>query len=170
MSERLFAMDIEKREFNRKMRGYDCDEVRSYLRSVAEELARVTLENHALRDETRAAAGRLDEVRDRERTLQETLVTAQRLSDEMREKTRAESDIMIREARVKAERILEQAQDQLYEIENEIGRLRLEKDAFENRLRCIVDEHLALLELRKQERNELDNVRFLRRRSTTEVG
>jgi hypothetical protein len=66
--------------------------------------------------------------------------------------------------------LLEQAQDQLHALENEIGRLRLEKDAFENRLRAAIEEHLSLLDLRKQEKADTDNLRFLRRRSTTDVG
>jgi len=170
MSERLFAMDVEKREFARKMRGYDVDEVRAFLRAAADEIGRLNLENQTVRDEIGALNARLDEFRERERALQDTLVTAQKISGEMKEKSQKESDLLIREARLKAERILEQAQDQLHLIENEIGRLRLEKDAFENRLRSLIDEHLALLDLRKQERGDLDNLRFLRRRSTNEVG
>ena len=108
--------------------------------------------------------------KERERALQETLVTAQRMSSDLKDRSKAEADLLVREARVKAERVLEQAQDQLHALENEIGRLRLEKDAFENRLRSAIEEHLSLLDLRKQEKADLDNLRFLRRRSTTDVG
>jgi len=170
MSERLSAMDVERQEFSRKMRGYDTDEVRLYLRAVAEEVGRLNLDNQMLLEEVGQLKARLDDFRERERTLQDTLLTAQRMTGEMKEKSQKESDLLVKEARLKAERILEQAQDQLHMIENEIGRLRLEKDAFENRLRSLVDEHLALLDLRKQERGDLDNLRFLRRRSTNEVG
>ena len=170
MSERLSAMDVERQEFSRKMRGYDTDEVRLYLRAVAEEVGRLNLDNQVLLEEVGQLKTRLDDFRERERTLQDTLLTAQKMTGEMKEKSQRESDLLVKEARLKAERILEQAQDQLHMIENEIGRLRLEKDAFENRLRSVIDEHLALLDLRKQERGDLDNLRFLRRRSTNEVG
>lgn len=170
MSTRLTAMDIEKQEFARKMRGYDPDEVKMFLRAVAEEIERVNLENATLREESGGLTRRLDDFKDRERTLQETLVTAQRMSAELKEQSRHEADLLVREARVKAERLLEQAQDQLLALDNEIGRLRLEKDAFENRVRAAIEEHLSLLDLRKQERADTDNLRFLRRRSTTDVG
>lgn len=170
MSTRLTAMDIEKQEFTRKMRGYDPDEVQLFLRAVAEEIERVNLENATLTEESGVLRSRLEDFRDRERTLQETLVTAQLMSAELKQRSKAEAELLVKEARFKAERLLEQAQDQLHALENEIGRLRLEKDAFENRLRAAIDEHLALLDLRKQEKDDVDNLRFLRRRSTTDVG
>src|SRR5882672_6732806 len=170
MSTRLTAMDIEKQTFTRRMRGYDADEVQLFLRAVAEEIERVNLEHASLREETGTLRERLDDFKDRERALQETLVTAQQMSADIKERSKAEADLLIKEARFKAERLLGQAQDQLQALENEIGRLRLEKDAFENRLRAAIEEHLSLLDLRKQEKVDMDNLRFLRRRSTTDVG
>lgn len=170
MSARLTARDVETQDFSRKMRGHDPDEVRLFLKAVAEEVERLNLENGTLADENATLRDRIEDFKERERTLQETLVTAQRMSEDMKERSRAEADLLVREARVKAERVLEQAQDQLQALENEIGRLRLEKEAFENRLRNAIEEHLSLLDLRKQEKADLDNLRFLRRRSTTDVG
>jgi cell division initiation protein len=170
MSTRLTAMDIEKQTFTRRMRGYDSDEVQLFLRAVAEEIERVNLENATFREDNGALRQRLDDFKDRERTLQETLVTAQLMSADLRDRSRAEADLLVKEARFKAERLLEQAQDQLQALENEIGRLRIEKGAFENRLRAAIEEHLSLLDLRKQEKADIDNLRFLRRRSTTDVG
>jgi cell division initiation protein len=167
MTTRLTAMDVDKQEFPRQLRGYAADDVRLYLRSVAEEIERLNLENGTLREEAGQLRERLEDFRERERMLQETLVSAQRMTEQMKEKSQRESDLLIKEARIKAERLLEQAQDQLLQIENEIGRLRLERDAFETRLRSGIEEHLALLDLRKKETGELDNLRFLRRRTTT---
>lgn len=170
MSDRMTAMDVEKQEFTRKMRGYDPDEVRLYLKAVAEEIARLQLDNQMQREELGRLQTRLEDFRERERTLQETLVTAQKMSEEMKGKSAKEAELLVKEARLKGERILEQAQDQLQMLENEIGRLRLEKDAFENRLRAMLEEHVALLDLRKQEKGDLDNLRFLRRRSSGDIG
>ena len=171
MSSRLTAMDVEKQEFKAAFRGYEREEVRLFLSAVAEEVERLNLDNAALREEAGTLRGRLEDFKERERTLQETLLTAQKMSEELVGKSQKESELLVKEARIKAERLLEQAQDQLSMLEAEIGRVKLERDAFENRLRSAIEEHLALLDIRKQERAELDNVRFLRRRSTsTEAG
>lgn len=170
MSDRMTAMDVERQEFARKMRGYDVDEVRLYLRAVAEEVARLQLDNQTQREEIGRLGARLEDFRERERTLQETLLTAQKMAEEMKGKSAKEAELLVKEARLKGERILEQAQDQLQMLENEIGRLRLEKEAFENRLRAMIEEHVALLDLRKQEKGDLDNLRFLRRRTSGDLG
>ena len=170
MSTRLTAMDVAKQDFSRKMRGFDTEEVGLFLKAVAEEIERLNLENQGLMEEAGTLRTLVEDFKERERALQETLVTAQRMSSDLKDRSKAEADLLVREARVKAERVLEQAQDQLHALENEIGRLRLEKDAFENRLRSTIEEHLSLLDLRKQEKADLDNLRFLRRRSTTDVG
>src|SRR6267143_334376 len=113
MSTRLTAMDIEKQTFTRRMRGYDADEVQLFLRAIAEEIGRINLETGTLRE-------RLDDYKDRERALQETLVTAQQMSADIRDRSKAEADLLIKEARFKAARLLGQAQDQLQALENEV--------------------------------------------------
>lgn len=170
MSSRLTAMDIEGQEFPSKLRGYDRNEVRLYLRSVAEEVERLNLENATLREERGRLSDELDEHRSRQRSLQEALVAAQSLAAEVKEQARSESEHVLQEARMRAERMLEQAQDQLSKIEEEIGRAKVERDTFENRVRNVLEEHQALLDLRKMEREQTENVRFLHRRSSAETG
>ena len=125
MSDRLSAMDIEGQEFPKKLRGYAPEEVRLYLRSVAEEL---------------------------------------------KEAARKEAELLIQESRMKGERLLEQAQDQLSRIEAEISRTRLERNSFDSRLRTILEEHIAMLDLREKEREDHENLRFMHRRSGSETG
>jgi cell division initiation protein len=169
MSERLTARDVEGQDFKRTLRGYDCDEVRMYLRSVAEEIERLNLQNAELGEQVGNLEQRLGDFQTREKTLQETLVTAQRMADELKEKTVTESELLVKEARIKAERMLQQAQDQLAQIEAEISRTRLERDMFENRLRSLIEEHQSMIDLRKTERGEHDNVTYLRRRAASDA-
>ena len=163
MSDRLTAMDIHKQQFHRQWRGLDAEEVRMYLQSVAEEVERLHLQDGEQREELGQLRGQLVELRARERTLQETLVTAQKMSDELAERSRAHADLIVKEARMKAERILQDHQDQLARLEAEISRAKLERDLFEKRLRATIDEHVDLLERRKESRGGFDNVHPLRR-------
>ena len=170
MSTRLTAMEVEGQEFPRKVRGYDPDDVRLYLRSVAAEIEKLNLENGSLREELGRLKEQIHEHRDRDRSLRETLVTAKEMAEGLKDRSREESDLMIKEARLKSERLLERAQDQLARIEAETSRAKLERDFFENRLRSAIEEHEALLDLRKRERSGTDNLRFLRRRTAAEAG
>jgi cell division initiation protein len=170
MSDRLTAMDIENQKFPRKLRGYAREEVRMYLASVAEEIQRLNLANAELREEAGRLRDDLEAMKSRERTLQETLVSAQKMSGEMKDQAKRDSDLLLREARMRAERMLEQAQDQLARIEDEISRAKLERDAFESRLRSAAEEHIAMLDLRARDRESVENLHFLHRKTGSEAG
>jgi cell division initiation protein len=163
-------MDVEKQEFGRRMRGYDPEEVRMYLRSVAEEIERVTLENSEMLEEIGRLKEQQKELSSRETLLQETLVSAQKMSEEMKERSRKEAELLVRDARMKSERMLQEAQDQLANLEAAISRCKIEKELFEKRLRSALDEHRTLLENRGEKEAELGNVHVLHRRTSSEVG
>lgn len=167
---RLTAMEIEKQDFRRKVRGFDPDDVQMYLKSVAEEVERLNLENGELREEVGRLKHAAAEIRGREQALQQTLVTAQNMTGEMKEKAKAEAELVVRRARLNSERMLQQAQDQLARLETEISRCRLERDLFERRLRGTIEEHMSLLESRQNGDREVDNLHVLPRRAKSEAG
>ncbi len=171
MSTRITPMDIERQEFPRKMRGYDVEQVRMYLKAIAEEIERVNLENAELLEEIGELRVRNEAYAEREQTLQQTLVTAQNMSGEMKERARSEADLVVREARLSSERMLQQAQDQLARLDAEISRCKLERDLFERRLRGVIDEHLRMLDQRREaETRPADNVHPLPRRAVADAG
>ena len=170
MSNRLTAMDVNNQEFRTKMRGYEPDEVRLYLKSVAEEIERLNLENGELREQVGTLKTEAEEFRTRETTLQQTLVTAQKMSAELKDRSKAEAELVMKQARLKAERALQESQDQLARIEAEISRCKLERDLFEKRLRMTLEEHLVLLDQRTEELERFDNVRMLHPHAGSEVG
>lgn len=170
MSERLTAIDIEKQEFPRKVRGFDPQEVRMYLKTVSEDFQRLTLGQGEQRETLARLETDLDSYRSREKALQDALLAATKMSEEITDKARREAELLVKEARHKSERILQQAQDQLARVEDEIGRARMERDTFERRLRSAVEQHLEVLEMRQTERTDAESVRVLRSVSTSEAG
>jgi cell division initiation protein len=170
MSSRLTAMDIEKQGFGRKMRGYDPGEVDLFLKSVAEEVERLNRRHGEMLEENGRLRRELDGLRSREQALQHTLVTAQRMTDEMKERAGKEGELLLQEARLKADRMLKDAQDRLLRLESDISRSKLERETFERRLRGVLEQHLALLELRSEANEKPDNLRVLPNRVGSEVG
>ena len=170
MAERLTAMDVEKQEFSRKLRGYEEGEVRLYLKSVADEMGRLNLENGEQREELGRLRRQIEDFQQRERTLQEALVAGQRLGEDLMQKSRSEAELLVKEARIRSERLLQQSQEQLARIEDEIGRARLERDTFEQELRRLVEQHLSVLDLRRRDRPDYDNLRVMRSVKGTDAG
>ena len=79
---KILPMDIQRQSFGQKLRGFDQEEVRAYLAIVAEEVAALQGERDRLDQEVQNLKGLLDEHRQREVILKNTLLTAQRVSDQ----------------------------------------------------------------------------------------
>lgn len=163
---RITPLDIRGHEFKRKFRGFDLEEVRAFLDLVAEEYERLAVAHGQRTDEVADLTNRLQELKDKEKILKETLYSAQKLADEMKQEARRERDLILQEAELKAEKIIDHARKRVSQLEGEILSLKAERDAFESKVRHIIEQHTKLLDMRKEEEKISSRVHFLKRRDT----
>src|ERR671918_434077 len=91
---RISPHDIRHQQFTIRMfRGFDPHEVDTFLEAVADDYETLLKESQLLKEQLAAQQDRLRGVHDLERTLQDTLVTTQRLADEVKAAARRESDL-----------------------------------------------------------------------------
>lgn len=142
----LTPLDIQKTQFSERRKGLDPDEVQGFLALVSEELAsRIARIDH-LERENRFFADRLREAEDREHQLQETLVRGQKLSEEIVAASHKEAQLLIKEAELAADKIVEQALEQAQRIEAKIQELRLQRKELRMRLRNALDLYRQMVE------------------------
>jgi cell division initiation protein len=160
---KISPMDIQRQTFGRRFKGVDGDEVRTYLAIVAEEVASLQMQRDRLDQEVQSLRGLIDEHRQREAILKNTLLTAQRISEELKESARKQAESVVKEAEIQADRLLELAQNRAHEVERGILDLRGHRSALRTDIRALITRLTHLLDL--QEETELeDNLRFLKRR------
>ena len=87
---KVTPLDLRQQKFKTVMRGYDRAEVEGFLNETAEDYEQALREADRLRDELARSQSSLDDHREGERNLRNTLLTAQRLSDEIRNNAEAE--------------------------------------------------------------------------------
>lgn len=162
MSDTISPLIIRKREFKSKLRGVDPVEVEDFLTVVADELGRVLQEVDQLRRERLELRERLGAASDRERSLQETLLQAQRMSDEILGNARREAHLMVREAEMTADKIVGQAMDHIARLEGRIAELRQQRRELQARCRTSLDLFGRLLEEDVEEERSTGSVRTLR--------
>ena len=160
---KISPMDIQRQTFARKLRGFDREEVRTYLSLVAEEVAAVQRDRDTFEQQVQQLHGLIDEHREREVILKNTLLTAQRVSEEIRDNARKHSESVVHEAGLQADRLLELAQDRAHEVERGILDLRAQRSSLRTDIRAIVTKLTQLLDLQEEAELE-DNLRFLKRR------
>lgn len=142
---KLTPLDIKKQVFKKVLRGYDPIEIETFLEMVAEEFEAIIKERNDLSDEVLKLKTQLRDYQEVERTFKESLMNAQQTINQSRENSKRESDLIIKEAEVRAEKIIENAKMQLIEIKNELMIIKAQKDSFAKRLRHLIESQLELL-------------------------
>jgi cell division initiation protein len=160
---KISPMDIQRQVFARRFRGFDPEDVRTYLNLVAEEVAALQRERDAFQQEAQSLRGLIDEHREREAILKNTLLTAQRLSEEIRDTARKQGEGVVKEAELQADKLLELAQNRAHEVERSILDLRVHRSSLRTDIRALVTRLTHLLDLQEEAEVE-DNLRFLKRR------
>lgn len=108
----LTPLDVRNKrgDFKKNLRGYDAQEVDTFLELAAERLEQLVMENLRLRERTEALEKQVESWSGREKAVQEALVTAQELRSEMRSQAERESEILLSEARTEGRRIVAEAE------------------------------------------------------------
>lgn len=145
---RLSPVDIRQQQFTVRMfRGLDPHEVDTFLEDVAEDYETVLKENALLKEQLAALEERSRGLTDRERVLQDTLVTTQKLSEDMKEAARREAQILVREAELRGEKVLDEVRTEEAKIRTEIKTLKRTHRHLVEELRATVDRYARLFEV-----------------------
>lgn len=147
---KLTPIDIQQQQFRRELRGFDKREVQGFLDLVAQQINELSRENSELKADARRSQHELEEHRDREATLREAMLTAQRAIEEIREQARKEAELVVSEAEVRAEKIVHNAHSRVTQILEELTELRRQRARAIEELRGILSTHVKLLELHEQ--------------------
>jgi DivIVA domain-containing protein len=140
----LTPLDIRRYDFGAKsFRGYDEKKVEDFRNQVAEELERLTRINQDLDSKARGFHEQLRAFRERDKALNEALVSAQQLRSEIREQAEREAQLILREARAEGERQLDGVRNDIRQLESELIALEKSRRAFLGQLRQIAERQLA---------------------------
>jgi cell division initiation protein len=143
---RLTALDIQNHHFASAWRGVDPTEVRTFLRLVAEDFEHLVKEANGLREKVRLLEARIEDLAGNEHALRETLVTAQALSEDLKRTAVKESELMISEAEVKGEKILDAAHRRAAKLAEDIREMKALRTRLGAAVRSTIETHLALLD------------------------
>ena len=92
---RITPIDIQQQQFKSRLMGYDKTGVDQFLEILAGEMERVLRQNQDLQEELAHARSALAEMREREATLKETLLTTQKVTDELKANARREAEVLL---------------------------------------------------------------------------
>ena len=143
---RISPLDIRQQQFTVRMfRGFNTQEVDAFLDDVAEDYEAVLKENALLKEQLATLEDRSRGLGERERALQDTLVTTQRLGEEMKSAARREAELHMREAELRGEKLLEEIRSEEAKIKGEIQSLRRTRRQLIEDLRSTLESYYRLM-------------------------
>jgi cell division initiation protein len=147
---RITPLDIQQKQFPMKFRGFDVEEVYSFLEIIREEMEDLMRENANLKENVQRMENQLKEHRDMETTLRETLLTAQQMVEDYKTNARKEAELLVKEAELRADSMLKEAQEKVIKIHEDIVDLKGIRRHFKEEMKRMVESHMKMIEFDKE--------------------
>ena len=143
----LTPLDVRRYDFGRAMRGYDPVRVDQFREQVAAEMERLARVNQELEAKARSFHEQLRAYRERDKALNEALVSAQQLRNDIREQADREGQLIVREAQQEGERLIDAARADLRRLHGDLETMERSRRAFVSQMRSLITRQLAELDV-----------------------
>jgi cell division initiation protein len=157
---KISSIDIQRQKFQIKLKGYDQEEVRNFLITVAEQIEELSRENDVFKQEIERLREVLSDYEDRDRILKNTLVTAQKSSETMLLNTKKEAELIIKEAEFKASKLMEHAHAQVLKIQKDMLDLKLQRKALQDKIQTSIQIMQKILEYQREEEKSAEKIMY----------
>ena len=152
----ITPLDIQQQKFKTRIRGFDVREVDAFLEQVANVVESLQRTHKGMQEEVRRLELEIQGYRKREETFKRALLNSQKVLDQMKDNARKSAELIIAEAEVKAEKILNNAHNRLAQLHEDISELKRQRTQIEVQIGSIVEAHSKLLELSKEGAKAMD--------------
>jgi cell division initiation protein len=152
---RITPLDIQQKQFASKFRGFDMEEVDSFLELIREEMEELLRDNANLREEARRFEKQLKEYKNIETTLRDTLVKTQQMVEEYESTAKKDAELRIKEAEVVADKLVQDAQQKVVKIHEDITDLKGIRRHFKEEVKRLIEGHMSMLDFDKEREEEI---------------
>ncbi|ADU62790.1 MAG: DivIVA domain-containing protein [Pseudodesulfovibrio sp.] len=151
-------IDLLNKQFSRGVFGYSRMEVEQFLLELAEVLGESADAQKSMRKKIKQMEQSLKEYRQRDETLRDTLMSTQKMVDDLKVAATREAQLILDEARAKADSTVQKGHNRLAQIHEEIEDLKRRRVQFEVQLKGLLKSHLEMLEMSDPEKNKVEEL------------
>lgn len=152
----LTPLDIQQQQFRVRFRGFDIREVDLFLEQVSEAFSVLQSENKSLREDIRRLRLETQGYKEREETFKRAMLNSQKVLEQMKDNARKSAEVIIADAEVKAEKVLNRAHNRLSQLHEDIAELKRQRMQIEVQIRSVIESHSKLLEIGKESMEAMD--------------
>ncbi|WP_274363340.1 DivIVA domain-containing protein [Paenibacillus thermotolerans] len=141
----LTPLDIHNKEFSRRLRGYDEDEVNEFLDQIIKDYEALIRENKELHSQVQSLSEKLGHFANIEETLSKTIIVAQEAADEVKSNAKKEAQLIIKEAEKNADRIINESLVKSRKVALETEELKKQASIYRTRFKTLIEAQLEML-------------------------
>lgn len=153
---KITPLDVQQQEFKNRFRGYDCEEVEAFLRTVSEAMEDLVKENAALKEDLETTQGQLESLRQKESALNDLLISTQRMTENLKQAAQREAELILKEAELKAEDVLKKTQEEYGLLQREILLTQRHRVMALQKLRAVLQSFQKMIELEELDPDIVD--------------
>lgn len=142
----LTPIDIQRQDFEVKLRGYNADEVDDFLDLVGKDYEKLYRENAELKEQIKQLDRSLEQYKSMEATLQQSIVLAQTAAEDIRKNAAEKADVIVNEAQSKSENMYRQLDMDIQNKKNELAGVQAEVSGYKTRIKGICSALLEMLD------------------------
>jgi cell division initiation protein len=150
--------DIQEKRFPVRFRGFDIREVDLFLEKLSEAFEALTIENGNLKDKIDRLNLEGDGYKKREEIFKRAILNSQKVLDQMKQNAQKSAELIVAEAEVNAEKILNRVHNRLAQLHEDIAELKRQRMQIEVQIRSILESHTKLLDIEKEDIKASDSV------------
>ena len=143
---KITPLDIRQQQFNVRFRGFDAEEVDTFLEMIADEYEEVIEENKRLKEEMEKREKDMKLFVENEEKLKKELKSSRHTGEDIAKTAGKEAQKIIEDAELKAREILGNSHVEVDRIKKEIDVLKEQKNQMKAKIKEIIDSYSRLLE------------------------
>lgn len=141
----ITPLEIQNKEFAKRFKGYDIDEVDKFIDEVYEDYQKLYRENIELKDKMAILNDSIQHYRKIEDTLHNTLIIAEKTAEETRKNAYDKAHLIIQEAEHKAAEIRQTENQRIVDKQKELQDIIKEYSLFKIKFQSLLEGQLQFL-------------------------
>ncbi|OQY13734.1 MAG: cell division protein DivIVA [Desulfobacteraceae bacterium 4572_19] len=154
----LTSAKIQQQQFKTRFRGFDVQEVDLFLEHIALDMDKFLKENNKLKEKNKSLEFENQGYRKREESFKRIMLNTQKTIEQMKDNAKKSAELVLAEAEVRAEKLLNGAHNRLAQLYSDISELKRQRMQIEVQIRSVIDSHTKLLEIGKEESQQADEM------------
>lgn len=142
----LSLQDIQDKQFHVRFRGFDIDEVDSFLELIAENYSILLDGKKDMERQIQGLIEDVDQMKNQESSFRNAIISAQKIADEMRKKSREEANSLLVKAHEEIKSLKDEAHKEVTELECRVEELKGMQVRFERDIKNVLTTYQAHLD------------------------